>query len=150
MRTVGLIALTLCLGGCSPRAVPVEAPISTAYSDGFEVIVCEPDGAGRAKVRSLPLKQAEAEIANGASGLIKGDPKQAESDLRSNQGVEVARVNVTSLGDNKQRVPYSLHYGSRTFAYQYIVDGARVTPEKSEYRDLAKSRAVLYQDKRQN
>ncbi|GDX97076.1 hypothetical protein LBMAG47_27410 [Planctomycetia bacterium] len=151
MRTIGLIALTLCMGGCSPRAVPVETPIATAYSDGFEVIVCEPDAAaGRAKVRSLPLEQAEAEIAKGASGLIKGDPKQAESDLRSNQGVEVASVNVTSLGDNKQRVLYSLHYGSRTFAYQYLVDGARVTPEKSEYRDLAKSRAVLYQDKRQN
>lgn len=87
MRTIGLIAFTLCMGGVSPRAVPVETPIATAYSDGFEVIVCEPDAAaGRAKVRRLPLKQAEAKIAKGASGLIKGDPKQAESDLRPNPG----------------------------------------------------------------
>jgi hypothetical protein len=77
MRTIGLIAFTLCMGGVSPRAVPVETPIATAYSDGFEVIVCEPDAAaGRAKVRRLPLKQAEAK--NSERG-VRPDQRRSEA-----------------------------------------------------------------------
>ena len=150
MRVLGLMALTLFAGGCSPRAVPVETPITSAYTDGFEVIVCNAEAKGQAKARSLPLKQAEAEIAKGASALIKGDPELVKSDLLSDSAIEMASVSVSSIGDGKQRVRFSLHGGSRTWVYQYTVDGARVIPEKSEYRDLRKSRIVLYRDKKQN
>ena len=150
MRALGLMALTLCMAGCSPRAVPVETPIASAYMDGFEVIVCDAEAKGQPKARSLPLKQAEAEIAKGASALIKGDPKLAESDLLSDSSIEMASIRVSSLGDGKQRVRFSLHGGIRTHVYQYIVDGTRLIPEKSEYRDVGKSRAVLYREKRQN
>ncbi len=38
----------------------------------------------------------------------------------------------------------SLHESSRTFVYEYIVDGSTVHPMSSEYRDLAKSKVVRY------
>jgi hypothetical protein len=53
-------------------------------------------------------------------------------------------IRVTPLDAGKQQVRLAFHESSRTFVYEYAVDGAKVTPLSSEYRDLGKSKVVRY------
>jgi hypothetical protein len=98
-------------------------------------------------VRSLPLREAEQAIAAGAKATLPANPAAVAKALPTGKsGDSRAYVTATQLPVGKQQVRVSFHQSMRTYVYEYVVDGGKVTPIRSEYRDLAKSTAVQYSD----
>jgi hypothetical protein len=125
--------------------VATTSPASTAYTDGFEVVVFELRDGIPTNVRSLPLKDAEQAIASGSQSLIPGDPAAVQRQIPTGKGGDSkVLLSVQSLADTKQQVRVSFHESGRTFVYKYAVDGVHVRPVSSEHRDLAKSKVVRY------
>ena len=142
-----LTMLTACTS-CNRASAPTTSPVSAAYSDGFEVVVFELRDGEPANARSLPLQEAEEEIAAGSQASIPGDPAAIQQQLSTGKsGDSRVLITVTPLDGGKQHVRIAFHESSRTFVYEYAVDGAEVIPIGSEYRDLGESKAVLYSGK---
>ncbi|MFO0919787.1 MAG: hypothetical protein U0872_15925, partial [Planctomycetaceae bacterium] len=74
-----------------------------------------------------------------------GDPASLQRQLSTgHRGDSKVQVSVLPLSERKQQVRLSFHESSRTYMYQYVVDGERVLPLSSEFRDLSKSKTVRY------
>jgi hypothetical protein len=128
---------------CNRSGAPTTAPASAAYADGFEVVVFDLRGGAPVHVRSVPLKEAEQAIAAGARALIPGDPAAVQQQLSAGKsGDSRVLVAVTPLDEGKQQVRLTFRESSRSYVYEYAVDGAKIRPVASEYRDLGKSQAV--------
>jgi hypothetical protein len=143
--TILVLTLLAASTSCNRTSSPATSPVSAAYGDGFEVVVFEMRDGAPANVRSVPLKEAEQAIAAGAAASIPGDPAAVQKQLSTGKyGDSRVLITVTPLDGGKQQVRVEFHESSRTFVYEYAVDGAKVTPIGSEYRDLSKSKAVRY------
>jgi hypothetical protein len=140
------VLLVVMATSCGRDSTTAVKPTTAAYSDGFEVVVYDVDNAGAvSNVRSLPLREAEQAIAAGAKAMLPADPAPVAKALPTGKsGDSRAYVTATQLPDGKQQVRLSFHQSSRTFVYEYVVQGGKVTPTRSEYRDLAKATAVQY------
>jgi hypothetical protein len=139
-----LAALTL-LPSCDRAAAPTTSPTSAAYGDGFEVVAFDVRDGAPTSARSVPLKEAERAIAAGARAAIPGDPVAVQRQLSAGKsGDSSVLITVTPLDARKQQVRLTFHESSRTFVYENAVDGAKVAPLASEYRDLGKSKVVRY------
>jgi hypothetical protein len=144
-RLILVLTLLTASTSCNRTSALATSPVSTAYSDGFEVVVFEMRDGAPANVRSVPLKEAEQAIATGAQASIPGDSAAVQKQLSTGKsGDSRVLITVTPLDSGKQRVRVAFHESSRTFIYEYAVDGTKVTPIGSEYRDLSKSKAVRY------
>jgi hypothetical protein len=142
-----ILVLTMLAVGtsCNRASAPTTSPVAAAYGDGFEVVVFELRDGTPANVRSVPLKEAEQAIAAGAQASIPGDPAAVQQQLSTGKsGDSRALITVKPLDGGKQQVRVAFHESGRTFVYEYAVDGAKVTPIGSEYRDLGKSKTVRY------
>lgn len=144
-RLILVLTLLAVSTSCNRTGTPTTSPASTAYSDGFEVVIFEMRDGAPANVRSVPLKEAEQAIAAGAQVSIPGDSAAIQKQLSTvKSGDSRVLITVTPLDGGKQQVRVAFHESSRTFVYEYVVDGAKVTPTGSEYRDLSKLKAVRY------
>lgn len=118
-----------------------------AYADGFEVVVFDTTNSVATNVRSLRLRDAEDAIAAGAQAFVVGDPSLIERKIPTGKSGDSHVVfNVQPLG-NKQQIRLEFHYSLRTFTYEYLVEGQRLQPLESGYRDLARSSTVTYASK---
>jgi hypothetical protein len=140
-----LILALLAPFAVSCRHPAKSVPVATAYSDGFEVVVFDTQNGSPTNVRSLKLKATEAAIAAGSQAMLPKDVVPIEMQLIAGQsGDSHAWVNVIPLAGGKQQVHVEFHDSVRTYVYEYVVDGTKITPVESEYRDLAKSEEVRY------
>jgi hypothetical protein len=141
LRLFPVLAILALIPSCDRAAAPATSPASAAYGDGFEVVVFDVGDEAPANVRSVPLKEAERAIAAG----ISGDPAAVQRQLSTGKsGDSRVLITVKPLDAGKQRVRVAFHESSRTYVYEYAVDGAKVTPLSSEYHDLGKSKVVRY------
>lgn len=141
-----LLALPLATcASCGPT--PSSAPIATAYTDGFEAVVFDLRNQEPTNVRSVLLKDAEAALSSGSQAFIPGDSKVVEAQLATGKtGDSFVNLTVRQLNDKKQRIRLEFHGSNRAYVYEYDVEGAHLIPISSEYRDLARSKAVRYSD----
>lgn len=139
-----LVMLTL-IPSCDREAVPTIAPASAAYGDGFEVVVFDVRDGAPTNVRTVPLKEAERAVAAGARASIPGDPVAIQQQLSTGKsGDSRVLLTVKPLETGGQQVRLAFHESSRTFVYEYAVNGAKITPVSSKYRDLGNSTSVQY------
>lgn len=121
------------------------APVSAAYSDGFEVVVYQTRDGAPVNVRSLPLRDATQAVADGAQALLPSDLTGVQKMMRHEKsGDSQSSLLVTPLGSRKQQVRLSFHESNRTFTYEYSVDGSAITPLSSEYDDIGHSSFTRY------
>lgn len=144
-RLLLVLAVLTLVTSCNRANAPTTSPASAAYTDGFEVVVFELRDGVPTNVRSVPLKDAKQAIASGSHALIPGDPAVIQRQISTGKGGDSkVLLSVKSLAEAKQQVRASFHESSRTFVYEYVVDGTRLRPVTSVYRDLAKSKVVRY------
>jgi hypothetical protein len=129
------------------RAGPAVAtvPAGAAYRDGFQVVVFDVVGGAAVNGRAVSLKEAEQAIAAGARALIPGDPSVLQEAVAVEKpGDARVTLDVKPLDADQQRVRLELREADRTYVYEYTVDGAKIIPTGSEYRDVNGARAVRY------
>lgn len=150
MKQQALILATLCLTllGCGRSTNQNPAPIHTAYSDGFEVLVIETDNNGIIlSAQSLTLTEAEAAVTDAPNlSFTIQDADRAVELLTANesrQGDFSTLVEVTP-SEAGQIIRTSFHSGNRTFWYEYQATSDHVTPLNSGTRDLKQNAAVQY------
>ena len=145
-RWIVVLLVAASAASCGSRsAAPAVVPASTAYSDGFEVVVFDMRDGVPSNVRSLHLKEAEQAIAAGAQASIPGDPAAVQEKLSAGKSGDYhVLLTAKPLEAGKQQVRLAFHESKRTYVYEYAVTGTRIVPLSSEYRDLARSEVVRY------
>jgi hypothetical protein len=149
-KKLTLAIILLIIHGCDRSTNPTTAPVQSAYTDGFEVIVIETADDGTiSSARSLPLKEAESLVSNNPQfGFAITDTNRIEQLLtadNSQQGDFSINITTTNT-DASQVIRTSFHYSSKTYWYEYKITGDNVSPLSSGYTDLQRNASVQYID----
>ncbi|HQY87725.1 MAG TPA: hypothetical protein PK402_03640 [Tepidisphaeraceae bacterium] len=134
--------------GCNDRTTVSNAPVSTAYTDGFQIIVHDLDAnEDPANVRCLGLKDAEDAIKSGANAYLVGDISELVTSLPKSKGDSRITLTVTPGDTKRQQVRLAFHDPARTLVCEYVVTADGIIPTSSEYRDVNESKIVRYMAK---
>lgn len=140
-----LIVTLLLIGACGDNYETRD--YSEAYSDGFEVVVVEKDGA----ISSLHLRDAERRIENGATYIIKTDKIEAAIEALEEKYTRGSmpknlfiNLDVQQTSENTQNIRLSFHYSKSTYFYEYSATGTSIQPIESGYNDLSVKKKAIY------
>ena len=150
MRFLVTTFACIVIAGCGRSTNYSTAPPSTAYTDGFEVIVVETANDGSTvSAQSLTLKEAEATVADNPNFTFTiTDTDNTAKLIEANetrQGDFSVQVRVTQ-NETYHQIHTSFHYGNRTFWYEYKTADGTLTPLSSGMNDLNQDSTVQYQN----